>query len=126
MGAPDPPEDSSGLLAGGRTLGDQGLTTHQEPAGGDEEEKCSEEELKERIREMRSEIGEAEADRRIGEDCMDCGEKVEELEMCLLGLDVTALFPSMSAKRTGEIVRRRMTRSRMKLIYLLYTGWIII
>ena len=31
--------------------------------------------------------------------------------MCLLGLDVEALFPSMSSKKTGEIVRKRIMRS---------------
>ena len=33
--------------------------------------------------------------------------------MCLLGLDVVALFPSMSASMTGEIVRRRLMKSKM-------------
>ena len=34
-------------------------------------------------------------------------------ELCLLGLDVTALFPSMTARRTGEIVRRRVMASKI-------------
>ena len=34
--------------------------------------------------------------------------------MCLLGLDVVALFPSMSAKKTGEVVRQRLLKSKMK------------
>ena len=61
-------------------------------------------------------LGEKLTEERINKDCQDCGppapNRVEE--MCLLGLDVVALFPSMSAKRTGEIVRQRMRKSKMK------------
>ena len=77
-------------------------------------EEITESIIREKLRKLEAEIGEAEAARRLGETCKDCGGEVEELEMCLLGLDVTALFPSMSAKRTGEIIRRRMMRSKMK------------
>ena len=41
-------------------------------------------------------------------DCVKCGPPVQDQELCLLALDVSALFPSMSAKRTGEIVRKRI------------------
>ena len=51
---------------------------------------------------------------KIEVNCTKCGEATQELELCLLGLDVKALFPSMSARRTGEIVRKRMMRSKMK------------
>ena len=51
---------------------------------------------------------------RIKEDCQDCGKPVEKIEMCLLGLDVEALFPSMTLARTGEVVRKRMMKSIMK------------
>ena len=47
-------------------------------------------------------------------DCEHCGPPVEDLEMCMLGLDVEALFPSMTSARTGEILRKRMMRSSMK------------
>ena len=36
------------------------------------------------------------------------------MELCLLGLDVVALFPSMTSKRTGEILRKRMMKSKME------------
>ena len=48
------------------------------------------------------------------EECDECGAGVQEIDMCMLGLDVEALFPSMTAARTGEIVRKRMMRSMMK------------
>ena len=35
-------------------------------------------------------------------------------EMCLIGCDVVALFPSLSSKRTGEIVRERVLKSKLK------------
>ena len=47
-------------------------------------------------------------------DCEHCGPPVQDLEMCMLGLDVEALFPSMTSARTGEILRKRMMRSSMK------------
>ena len=111
-GAPNPPVVSGGLLEGGRTLVTQGLTTPQEPIQGGEEERI-EENLKSRIKELSKGFKDGELERRMKEVCEDCGGQVEEMELCLLGLDVAALFPSMSAKRTGEIIRRRMMRSRM-------------
>ena len=47
-------------------------------------------------------------------ECRECGKKVEEMKMNMLGLDVEALFPSMSSKRTGEIVRKRIMKSRIE------------
>ena len=108
--APNPPI-VSGLLEGGRTLVTQGLTTPQEPTRGEEEER-TEESLKISMEEISARFKEEEILRRMKEKCEECGGKVEDIEMCLLGLDVTALFPSMSAKRTGEIIRRRIMRSR--------------
>ena len=50
------------------------------------------------------------------EVCKDCGkEKMEpEKERCLIGCDVVALFPSLTSKRTGEIVRDRIMKSGLK------------
>ena len=47
------------------------------------------------------------------EVCKDCGkEKMEpEKKRCLIGFDVVALFPSLTSKRTGEIVRDRLIKS---------------
>ena len=59
-------------------------------------------------------IGEEAMKERLEAECEDCGGKTEEMELCLLGLDVEALFPSMTSARTGEIVRRRMMKSKMK------------
>ena len=39
-------------------------------------------------------------------ECSRCGPPVEKIELCLLGLDVVALFPSMTSKKTGEILRK--------------------
>ena len=88
---------------------------------GDQEEKlaASNDETEERLdREMNSleeELSRDEIEQRITQDCDDCGPPVgmEMEKMCLLGLDVVALFPSMSAKRTGEIVRKRLMKSKM-------------
>ena len=52
---------------------------------------------------------------KIRDECDECGIPVEEMELCMLGLDVTALFPSLSPKRTAEIVRKKMMRSPMKI-----------
>ena len=41
------------------------------------------------------------------------GEVQEDL--CLLGLDVVALFPSMTSKRTGKLVRKAVMKSRISL-----------
>ena len=45
--------------------------------------------------------------------CSRCCPGIEDLELCMMGLDVTALFPSMSSARTEKIVRRRMMMSTM-------------
>ena len=114
-GAPNPPVVEDGLLRGGRALNLQGLTTHQEPVRGEGEEEMVEQKLKNMIKEMKLRYTEEEMAQRMKEECEDCNGVVEELEMCLLGLDVAALFPSMSAKRTGDIIRRRMMRSSMQI-----------
>ena len=35
--------------------------------------------------------------------------------MCMIGLDVEALFPSLSSKKPGEIVRKRIMMSSVQL-----------
>jgi hypothetical protein len=53
---------------------------------------------------------------RLGEDCEDCGDGIDEkdLEVCLLGNDVVALFPSIKSKSTGKIVRKRVEISPLE------------
>ena len=41
-------------------------------------------------------------------------DKSEAEEFCLIGCDVVALFPSLTSKRTGEIIRERIMKSRLK------------
>ena len=50
-------------------------------------------------------------------NCQSCGEGVlgEEEELSMVGMDAVALFPSLSGKRTAEIVRERVKKSRLKL-----------
>ena len=50
-------------------------------------------------------------------DCTECGPGIywEDQEICLLGLDVVALFPSMSSVTTGLIVRKHVMMSPMKI-----------
>ena len=50
-------------------------------------------------------------------ECTDCGEGLywEDQEVCLLGLDVVALFPSMKSLTTGRIVREHVLRSPLKI-----------
>ena len=54
---------------------------------------------------------------KLSQSCPDCGEpsREEDLQMCHMGLDAIALFPSMQDKNTGEIVRRRSIRSTLKM-----------
>ena len=110
--APIPQESRGGLLEGGWST--PGRTALQEPTeeGGDEEE--GEASLDEMIRREKELLTDEEYERRLKEDCDGCGGPVEEMEMCLLGLDVTALFPSMTSARTGRIIRRRLMKSSMK------------
>ena len=51
---------------------------------------------------------------KYSKDCERCGPAIEEREVCLLAWDVEALFPSMSAEKTGEIVRKRIQASPIK------------
>ena len=50
-------------------------------------------------------------------DCEECGEGLfwEDQAICLLGLDVVALFPSMSAETTGKIIRKQIHKSPIKI-----------
>ena len=43
------------------------------------------------------------------------GMSTEMPRMTLVGMDAVALFPSMSGKKTAQIVRKRISRSRMKM-----------
>ena len=96
----------------------KGSTTALEPKM--EEEKLEmgmndeELELDKKIEAEMIRIGEEAMKERLEAECEDCGGETEEMELCLLGLDVEALFPSMTSARTGEIVRRRMMKSKMK------------
>ena len=123
MSTPD--DEGGGLLCD--QASPQGVIT-QEPTGGgmikaileeivekmmrenddlkDQEEGKLDKELEERLH--RSEV---KVEEKLKSNCMECGPPVEKLKMSLLGLDVEALFPSMTEKRTGEIVRIRVMKS---------------
>ena len=48
-------------------------------------------------------------------DCEECGQGVgeEELSQTLLGFDVVGLFPALKSQNTGEIIRKRIMKSKM-------------
>ena len=48
---------------------------------------------------------------------MECGDGLywEDQEICLLGLDVVALFPSMKSEQTGKIIRHTVMTSPIKI-----------
>ena len=50
-------------------------------------------------------------------DCEECGPGIfwEDQEICLIGLDVVALFPSMQSKTTGKIIRQYVRDSPLKI-----------
>ena len=50
-------------------------------------------------------------------DCNDCGEGLfwEDQEICLLGLDVVALFPSIKSENTGRIKHQQIMKSPIKI-----------
>ena len=52
----------------------------------------------------------------LNEDCRECWEGVsyEQLEHALLGLDVVGLIPALQSKPTGEIVRKMLIKSGIK------------
>ena len=81
-----------------------------------EEDIRDEEELDIEIKRLEEGTDKTGVKERILKECEECGPPIEEEmeRMCLLGLDVVALFPSMSAKKTGEIVRRRIMKSKMR------------
>ena len=47
-------------------------------------------------------------------NCTEKKEKEVEEDFCLIGCDVIALFPSLTSKRTGEIIRDRILKSPLK------------
>ena len=49
----------------------------------------------------------------LGRECKYCGPGRKKLQLSMFGLDVEAIFLSMSSKKTGEIVRKRIMRSNM-------------
>ena len=112
-GASPPQPEGDGLLEGGK-LSKNRSTTLQEPTG-EEEELLEEEGLDLEIETEKRRISEEEYQRRIRDSCESCGGLEEEQEMVKLGLDVEALFPSMTAARTAEIVRKRIMGSKIKL-----------
>ena len=50
-------------------------------------------------------------EKKMSERCECYGPPAPDLRRCLLGLDVVALFPSMTSKRSGMIVRERVRKS---------------
>ena len=54
---------------------------------------------------------------RLGEDCEECGPGISarELDVCVLGNDVVALFPNIKSKNTGIIVRKRIEKSPLRI-----------
>ena len=54
---------------------------------------------------------------RMEEDCEECGPGIywEDQEVCLIGLDVGALFPSMKSTTTGKIIRQHVLKSKLKI-----------
>jgi hypothetical protein len=80
----------------------------------DQEPRCSETQEEEKL-EMQydcEDCGE-ELRCRMESDCEECGEGmfIEDQEICLLGLDVVALFPSMQSKTTGKIIHQQVLKS---------------
>ena len=57
-----------------------------------------------------------EAKERMKIDCNECGEGINEddIEMCILGLDVVGLFPAMKSKNSGRILRRQAVKGPLK------------
>ena len=49
-------------------------------------------------------------------DCKSCGKGItkEKMTMCLVGSDVIALYPSLSARNTGRIIKERIEKSNIK------------
>ena len=49
---------------------------------------------------------------KLSESCTICGEGISraDLEVCLIGNDVVALFPSIKSENTGKIVRKELRK----------------
>ena len=54
---------------------------------------------------------------KMQKDCEECGDGIywEDHEVCLLGLDVVALFPSMQSATTGRTILEHVLRSPLKI-----------
>ena len=94
--------------------------TNKEDLSGEGEMKDQEErkQSREEIKEMFEEILERnccsiEIKLKMKEDCVDCGPGMteEDQEVCIIGNDVVALFPSIKSESTGKIVRKRVEDS---------------
>ena len=101
-----------GLSLGPHLPGAQGQEEEDKTTSNEE---LAEKELDENLNNEKLHRDEEEIKLKLRKDCEECGPPENELELCMLGLDVEALFPSMTSKRTGEIVRKRMMKSEMKL-----------
>ena len=53
----------------------------------------------------------------LDKDCTECGppNRLEDIQMCHLGLDVVCLFPSMQEMNTGLIIRKRVMKSSLEM-----------
>ena len=53
----------------------------------------------------------------LDKNCIECGPRLreQELEYSLVGSDVKALFPSITSKHTGEIIRRRVQNTTLRM-----------
>ena len=60
---------------------------------------------------------ESELEMSYKENCDECGPGMSNKlpKMTLVGMDAVALFPSLTGKRTGRIVRKRILKSKMKM-----------
>ena len=76
--------------------------------------------------ESSTDIAEARRARKECQECMEeidllnrqecsCGPAIRRTELAMVGMDAVALFPSMSGRKTAEIVRKRVVRSSLNL-----------
>ena len=54
---------------------------------------------------------------KLEKDCITCGQGIlrEDKELCMLGLNGVALFPSMKSKNTGKIIMRQLWKIPLKI-----------
>ena len=54
---------------------------------------------------------------KLRTDCSNCGPGISEInepELCLIGNDVKALFPSIKSKNTGKLIRKAVENTSME------------